>query len=466
MLGLGAATLLPLLLTLNSGAPRYAAAFVASAAAVVLVYMARFALHNSTWLLGLLVLEEVLPYANIIPYDPQSRWMFRYPLLLALCVPTLPNVWRSGILWQGGFGMLMAYYLWGAITITYSLLPGVSAGRLLPAVLLFAGSSSIVSEVHTRDDVQLILSRFLCCCGVVMLIEVGAFIALPTALSWTQDETSLPRFGGVFNTPNLLGQLMLVTVGSGLLYWPQAAGWRKLGAAFAIVSSIVFAVMADSRSAFAAMAVGGSLWLLWRYRRRGAIAIGGLLLIALLAFALASAGARAYVSGRDTATLTGRTEVWAFELKSIAESPFVGYGYDVEGEIFHNRYFTNWQTFWDQGANTSLHSGYLAIAVGMGVPALLLWLYAVMRPFIYLFHNNSDPWNLRPLALLIVVPILLLGIDESPLDPVRYPKGLLLILCWGLAERQRLLSLTLQCEEATRAKSSPELIMAIAASNR
>ena len=465
LLGLSAAALMLLTLALDAGVPIYEIAIAAGVTAVFWLYITHLSLHNRTWLLGLLVLEEVLPYANVIPYDPESRWMFRYPLLLALCIPALPNVWRSGILLQGGFGMLMAYYLWGAVTVTYSLAPGISAGRLLPAVLLFAASSSIVCDVRNHDDVQLIMGRFLCCCGMVMLMEVGAFIALPTALSWTQDETAVQRFGGIFNTPNLLGQLMLVTVGSGLLYWPHAAGWKKLGAAFAIVSSIVFAIMADSRSAFAAMAVGGFLWLLWRYKTRGALATGGLLLVALMAYALASAGARVYVTGRDTATLTGRTEAWAFEIKSIAEFPLVGYGYDVEGEIFHNRYFTNWQTFWDQGANTSLHNGYLAIAVGMGIPALVLWLFAVMRPFIYLFRNSSDPWKLRPIALLIVVPILLLGIDESPLDPLRYPKGLLLILCWGLAERQRLLSLAQKREKAAMAESSSELITAIAANN-
>lgn len=465
VLGFGAAVLLPVLMVLNSGSSRYAIAIAAGVAVVVLFYTARFALNNRTWLLGLLVLEEVLPYANIIPYDPQARWMFRYPLLLALCVPTLPSTWRSGILWQGGFRMLMAFYLWGAVTVTYSLLPGISAGRLLPAVLLFAALSSVVFEVQNRDDVQLILGRFLCCCGLVMLMEVAAFIALPAELSWTHDEAAPPRFGGVFNTPNLLGQLMLATVASGLLYWPNAAGWRKLGATFAIVSSVVFAVMADSRSGFAAMAVGGLLWLLWRYRARGAIAAAGLSLLAVMVFALASPSARVYISGRDTVTLTGRTEAWAFEVKAIAERPLVGYGYDVEGEIFQNRYFTSWQEFWNQGANSSLHNGYLAIAVGMGTPALLLWLFAVIRPFVYLFRNSFDPWNLRPVALLVVVPILLLGIDESPLDPLRYPKGLLLTLCWGLAERQRLLTIARKREAATIAESSSELLTAIASSN-
>ena len=462
--GMGAVALLFLMLTLSSGnGSKYAIALAAGVAAVVLAYTARFALHNRSWLLGLLVLEEVLPYANVIPYDPQSRWMFRYPLLLALCVPALPSAVKSGMLWQGGFGLLTMYYLWGAVTVGYSLLPGISAGRLLPAVLLFAASSSIVCEVRDRDDVQLILERFLWCCGLVMLLEVAAYIFLPTALSWTQDEAAVPRFGGVFNTPNLLGQLMLVTVGSGLIYWPHAAGWKKLAAGAAISSALVFAIMADSRSAFAALAVGGVLWLLWRYRARGVIAVLGLSLMALTAFAISSAGARAYVTGRNTATLTGRTEVWIFELKSIAERPLSGYGYDVEGEIFHNRYFTNWQAFWDQGPNTSLHSGYLAIAVGMGIPALMLWMFAMFRPFIYLFRNSSDPWNLRPVALLIAVPILLLGIDESPIDPLRYPKGLLLILCWGLAERQRLILKQEREEAAALDEFSSGVITAIAA---
>ena len=34
------------------------------------------------------------------------------------------------------------------------------------------------------------------------------------------------------------------------------------------------------------------------------------------------------VLGRDP-TLTGRTEIWRFAIKSIASRPFLGYGYDV-----------------------------------------------------------------------------------------------------------------------------------------
>ena len=51
---------------------------------------------------------------------------------------------------------------------------------------------------------------------------------------------------------------------------------------------------------------------------------------------------------------------------------------------------------------------------------------------------KDDRWNLKPMFFFIVLPLLVLAVDESVVTEPRYPRGLLLFLTWMLAERVRL----------------------------
>lgn len=86
-----------------------------------------------------------------------------------------------------------------------------------------------------------------------------------------------------------------------------------------------------------------------------------------------------------------------------------------------------------------MHNGYLERAVGVGIPALLLWLFIVLRPWVALFRGREDAWNLKPIALLIAVPLLVHSMTESMAGDFIFETGPLFGLAWALAERQRLL---------------------------
>jgi hypothetical protein len=61
-----------------------------------------------------------------------------------------------------------------------------------------------------------------------------------------------------------------------------------------------------------------------------------------------------------------------------------------------------------------------------------------MRPWFSLLRREDDPWNLKALFFLVVVPILILDINEGTAGDCRYAVGMIATLCWALAERQRL----------------------------
>jgi len=167
------------------------------------------------------------------------------------------------------------------------------------------------------------------------------------------------------------------------------------------------------------------------------MAIAGVLVAAALPFFGRSIGD--YVGRGDVSTLTGRTEMWAYVVQQIKARPIIGYGYEVSGAIFNSRYFPIWYGPWDMGPQSSLHNGYLNHMIGVGVPATLFWLFIVLRPWFFVMRQNDDPWNLKPVFLLVVVPCLIHNLAEAAIGDFLGLDGILIGLFWALGERYRLL---------------------------
>jgi O-antigen ligase len=287
--------------------------------------------------------------------------------------------------------------------------------------------------------VQVVLGRFVLGCGLVQILDGIAYFFLPPILGGAQDTLratwmidplgqDLPRFAGVFNNPNAVGGVMMATVTASVAHWHAVKSrHRKILMALSMASAVFFAIVADSRSETAATIVGCTTYALWKYRWRAVRVLAVIVVAAVLTLPFIN---KQYLNrGLDTAT--GRTEAWAFEVRAVKASPFIGYGFQVEGEIFQNRYWTNWQDFWDHGANTALHNGYMSTAIGLGIPALLLWLVAFMTPWVMLLRDETDAWNLKPLLCLVALPILLISFDESVIE-VRAILGLLVWVSWAI----------------------------------
>ena len=441
-----------LLVSINSESIYAHIAIPVLVAGAALVWCSSQTVVDPRWLALALTLEETLPYVNLIPIDPHTRWFIRYPLLIAFCVPAAPRVLKSGFLKRGHFPLVLIYFAWAIISLIYSEDPATSAGRLFPAILIVLAAILIASLVSDSDDLTTVFSRFFLGCSFlaglaaltatvfpVKVLMEGEEVVPIGVYNWISDESSgLLRFSGYSYTPNDIGALMLVTVGVGLVIWPRYKGLRRFGIAIVMLSTMIFAAMADSRSPFIALGVGVSIFLVWRYRWRGLVLVGALAICALTAYQIYGLRERDALT-RDVSTLTGRTEAWKFELSKIAERPLTGYGYSVEGAIFQDRTFPNWDKFWDLGPNTSVHNSYMSVVVGLGFPALILFLYIMVTPWTSLFRrDDGDPWRLRPVFFFIALPAFIVGLDETGLADPRYLKGIIFFICWALAERQRL----------------------------
>src|SRR5215472_2622917 len=411
--------------------------------------------HRDAVIIALL-LTEMLSANFLMPAGVSTAT--RYSLNLIFCAPLVPFFWRSGLIWQGGFRLLLVYFAWCLITVTYSLVPIYSLGRLFSSLLLVSAACALALEVSDKEDVARLLRNFFIGCSILVVFLAASYVLLPHDITFvspdpldanghpilgmiSESSGGISRFVGIFTQPNEVGSLVLVTIAVGIAYWMSATKRVKVRMAAIMIAALVLGVLSDSRSSMGAMVVGVSLFFLWKYRWRAILVGGGAFLAAAFVLVMMLSNARTYLERGDVSTLTGRTEVWSYAVDEIKESPLLGYGYEVEGAIYDLRHFPIWYGPWDEGPRSSLHENYLGHMVGVGIPATLLWLFVLLRPWVALFRGDEDPWGLKPLALLIVVPCLIVNFAESSAGDGSYCDGLIFMLCWAIAERARMQAL-------------------------
>ena len=130
---------------------------------------------------------------------------------------------------------------------------------------------------------------------------------------WDVEEmTGLVRLRGIYGSPNQIGEIALATigVGTGHLELASVDGSEWLLAA-QMAAAFVLAGLADSRSPFVGLAVGGLLYLVWRYRLR---AVPIIVALGVVGFILVAQLNPEYLNRGDVTSLTGRTDIWKFAI--------------------------------------------------------------------------------------------------------------------------------------------------------
>ena len=422
-----------------------------------LAYSVPYTRRNPEWLILPLILIFLLIASSIM--DERIRGILHYAAIALYCVPVFSEAWRSKLMRSGGFRLYMIYWGWCAVTIVYSLAPMFSLARLIEANLVYAALVATALWVESEDDVTRVLLHFLQGCGVVVALTAIALVAMPHSATWaTPAESYTPemlqqmqqmginiygidRFRGIFDNPNDVGALMLIISGAAMVCWRNSTRRQKLFLFSLVGASALFAALADSRSGIAGFFIGGGAYMLWRWKWRGVfwmLVIGALLTGAMMIW---NRDLIDYVERGDVSTLTGRTDMWVYVVHRIMDAPILGYGYQVSGAVFDPRTFPLWWGPWDQGPHSSIHNGYLGHAVGVGLPATIFWAFIMLRPWWFVMRQEGDPWRLKSVFLLIVVPVLIENMTEDLTGDFIGAVTLLFGVVWAMAERYRLLAL-------------------------
>lgn len=429
--------------------PFAAEVLVGVAAVAALPWVVYHTSRHPSWLLIVLVVIEAVTASSFVAGSDKPIGAFiRYPLGFLFVLPFLRTLWKSGILSKGGFRDYSIYLAWAMISASYSILPGVSFTRAIAATLPFCAFCVIATEVRSGEDARRMMGVLLAGCGIVVAVNYLALL-IPMDMTWQPDpDSGLLRFAGYFTEPNELGALILATLGAGFCYWPVASRSKKVLAALTMIGAVVQCVMADSRSPLVAIAIGCAVYLPFKYRLKGVLAVMALFgIFCYVASAVPSM--RTYFDRGDIASFTGRQEAWDFAVRRIKENPILGYGYEVEGQILKSQYFSGWDEVWNLGYQTSLHDGYVSRAISLGVPAMLFWLFLTLRPAMSCLFRGRDPWRLRSVVPLALLPVLTLNFTESVSD-FRSFSGVLMALSWAILERERFFA---KAEAAMRVKS-------------
>jgi len=440
LLAVGLAALI-LLYMLNGGSYLPLLGMVGLAGAYAVYKASAVTRVDHQWLIVPLVVLAIFIKSFFLEGAPRAA--LHYGLILLFCLPCVPIVWRKGLFRRAGFELYSIYFAWALITVTYSLAPKFSFLRLFDAALVFCAVITIVFEINEPQDVTRLLERYLIGCGAFVIIMAFTAVALPRSITWYAPELepdAVLRFRGMLNNPNEVGVLMLATVAPTLAFWQRLHRPRRKWFGLIALLAIAECGIADSRTPLIALGVGSALYLVWRYRLRGVLLIAGAAALFVAALPLFGHSLSEYTGRGDVTTLTGRTEMWAYVVQEIKSRPIVGYGYECAGSIFQSKYFPIWYGPWDEGAQSSLHNGYLDHMIGVGVPATLFWLFIVLRPWWFAMRRKDDPWNLKPIVLLIVIPCLIHNLSEASVGDFTGLLGLLFGFSWAVGERYRMLA--------------------------
>ena len=289
--------------------------------------------------------------------------------------------------------------LLGALTIAsaaWSIDPGTTMRRGLAVVMTLAFGLWLAARYSWPDLIRLIAAMF-------AVLAVGSAVAGSVFPGFgVMNEIHVGAWKGLWWEKNTLGAIMawaslsFIAAGAASTNPTERRVWFGfvlLGAALVLLST--------SRTALLALTICVAGPAAIALARRGfgfaALAIfGGLCgLASLLGVLFVGPGVILEALGRD-ATLTGRTDIWAALIDTIAARPWTGYGDGVfwsvdEGPVFWLRQVTAWEV-------PTAHNAWLETALALGLPGLALAIYVVaagvIRALLRLFSGVETYWAL------------------------------------------------------------------------
>ena len=224
------------------------------------------------------------------------------------------------------------------------------------------------------------------------------------------DPGLVGNWRGLYGNKNIAGAVSAITV---ILFLFTKNGWRNWLGIVIAAAACIFLAMTHSKSSAGFLVMALLAGLLYRAGWRDGLSravlatCAALLVVALAAFILIDADVIAHAL-EDPTEFTGRSEIWAAELRYIADHPFLGAGFgtftNTGGQSpLHSYVSGSWVDAVSHG-----HNGYLQVLVTIGgigfVLAMLALLVAPVRRF---WRLDMEESAFKPmLAALFVFAIL------------------------------------------------------------
>ncbi|HEX4026188.1 MAG TPA: O-antigen ligase [Rhizomicrobium sp.] len=339
-------------------------------------------------------------------------------------------------------GLLLAWCLASAL---WAPAPGLVLRRAGLEVVMVI---SLMLSVETLGPARAFaLWRWLL--AAVLLVN---FLSIPLVASARHgageiDPALVGNWRGLYGHKNIAGAVCAITA---ILFLFTRTGWKNwIGIAVALAACI-FLAMTHSKSSAGFLVIALLAGLLyrvgWRDGLSRAVLSAAIAVIACagIAFVLIDADVIARLL-EDPDEFTGRAEIWAAELRYIADHPLLGAGFGTFSNSgsqspLHNYVSGSWVDAVSHG-----HNGYLQVLVTIGgVGFALTMLAALIAPLNRFWTlDRPDGDGFKPMLMALFVFAILHNFMESDFLEGDAPSwAALLLVIAGLNSSARLYSLT------------------------
>ncbi len=297
-------------------------------------------------------------------------------ILLPMFVP-VARLARSIRLRRYGMLALGAYGAVALLSITYSVAPLVTAGKVLELGITLGLAWVLLARADAADALKRTVALLLYLEGALIVVGVIGFFVVPGVFSADLSRRGFFFRGTMvspFSGPNAFSSVGATLAAFGFASYLSTTPRRRARPwLWLVMLGTSATVLASGRQGVAIWVVSFAA-LLFVYRRLIFMLViaplgGGL--IALYFRQILEVLSRDQVQG-SLDTLTGRTTFWAAGVRAWLAEPITGYGFGAGGRFVALKSI---------GADqfTHLHNGFLEALVGVGLLGFIPFIYAVFR---------------------------------------------------------------------------------------
>lgn len=330
-------------------------------------------------------------------------------LVLALYYRRLPNlVWGALGSWAIS-ALALSSFLWSDH-------PDLTVRRAIVLICYTVIAAGVAAGINDLRKATKIFCYF---AAGLMAFNLATLVIVP--------DLAISAIGaqGMYGQKNTAGMVAMFAV---LAHAAWLFGWRHspgqaLVALLMLTISLAFLVLTESKTSLALAILGIGLFLGYRLMMQGgpivvlaaalatlAASIGFIILLTVNDFNLGSVLSLVIA---DT-SFTGRDELWAFSARVAMERPWLGHGYGAFWDVGPGADPVlrvdpgSWLGDTEPGLINQAHSGYLELALHLGIPATILATLVVMVAMArgFLHAVIADP-RARPAFFLLALMALM-----------------------------------------------------------
>jgi O-antigen ligase len=358
----------------------------------------------------------------------------RIALLMLLGIVGLVTFFRGRVEQPGKlplqFKLLAMFLIVATMSTIYSIDQLFTFVRSISFVALFAIMLGFYLWLRRGEDFDRALNTFFVVMGIFVVLNMLALLFLPGKV-WAFENA---RFQGLATQPNEVSGFFMLTYP--VFYWKYARSKALTKLLVALLMAIMMGmhVLTGSRGGLGSAVICIGIYLLGQRKFLKLLVLGAMAVV-VIGLALQFKPGVFQREGNAGATdLTGRDEFWHAAYVLIRERPVLGYGYAVEGKVWADPRFNDSDLgLWSGSARTSLHNGYISIAIGGGVPMLLLWCTIMLIP--YWRCLKLPPSEHKAFIVAVMSMLLLSNFIETAITGTGSSGSLFFWLMWVMASR-------------------------------